>query len=468
MFENYVGPEDLQKGIRQYMRKHAWGAATARDFFAAITEASGKNVTSAFSTFLDRTGVPLLSVSIDCATGAKPTLALTQQRFLPIGSKGDANEYWQVPVCFEYDAGGGKIARQCHVLADPKDRITLESATSCPAWLNANEGGTGYYRVRYDSAAGDKLFAHIDKLELREQVDLLKNVQALLGAGQMSAQAAMNLVSRFKDSPDRESFTAALNIASSVRRTVPANLRPNYARFMLSTFGERARRMGVLPKAGENDDAQLLRPDLIEVAARYGDQDIRREVKQVAGNWLKDPKSVPPEVAGLALKIAALNGDRSYFDELVAALRKTADRRDRTRIVDAIGAFRDPEIAKSAMQLMLDPSLDIRDTAGLLYAFNDEPETEHVAWPFLTANYEPLLARLPSRLGNHPGSQLPRAAAAFCSPEGYDQVQSFFKDRVKTMPGAERTLAMVLEGIQQCGPKRAAQQAGVTEFLKGW
>jgi hypothetical protein len=37
------------------------------------------------------------------------------------------------------------------------------------------------------------------------------------------------------------------------------------------------------PKAGENDDAQLLRPDLIEVAARYGDQDIRREVKQVAG-----------------------------------------------------------------------------------------------------------------------------------------------------------------------------------------
>jgi aminopeptidase N len=34
MFENYVGPDDLQKGIRQYMRKHAWGAATARDFLA--------------------------------------------------------------------------------------------------------------------------------------------------------------------------------------------------------------------------------------------------------------------------------------------------------------------------------------------------------------------------------------------------------------------------------------------------
>jgi alanyl aminopeptidase len=455
----------LQKGIRQYMRKHAWGAATARDFLSAITEASGKNVTSAFSSFLDRTGVPLLSVSIDCATGAKPAVAVTQQRFLPIGSKGAADEYWQVPVCFEYDAGGGKIARQCRILADPKDRITLESATGCPAWLNANEGGTGYYRVRYDSAASDKLFANIHKLDLREQVDLLKNVQALLGAGQMPGEAALNLVPRFKNSPDRELLTAALKIATSVERSVPANLRPNYARFMLSTFGERARQIGVLPKPGENADAQLLRPDLIEVAARYGDEEIRREVEQLAAKWLKNPKSVPPQVAGMALQIAALNGDRAYFDDLVAALRKTEDRRDRARIVAAIGAFRDPEMAKSAMQLMLDPSLDIRDTARLLYAFNDEPETEHVAWLFLTSNYQPLLARLPSRLGNHPGSQLPMAGASLCTVEGYGQVESFFKDRVKTMPGAERTLAMVLEGIQQCGPKRAAQQAGVAEFL---
>jgi molybdopterin-biosynthesis enzyme MoeA-like protein len=47
------------------------------------------------------------------------------------------------------------------------------------------------------------------------------------------------------------------------------------------------------------------------------------------------------------------------------------------------------------------------------------------------------------------GLAVAAGSAAFCSPEGYDQVQSFFKDRVKTMPGAERTLAMVLEGIQQ-------------------
>ena len=88
MFENYVGPEKFRSGIQNYMRKHAWGAATARDFLAAISEASGKDVTSAFSTFLDRTGVPLLSVNLNCSPGAKPSVSVTQERFLPVGSKG--------------------------------------------------------------------------------------------------------------------------------------------------------------------------------------------------------------------------------------------------------------------------------------------------------------------------------------------------------------------------------------------
>jgi hypothetical protein len=57
MFENYVGPEQFRKGIQNYIRKHQWGNATANDFMRAISEASGKNVTAAFSTFLDRTGV---------------------------------------------------------------------------------------------------------------------------------------------------------------------------------------------------------------------------------------------------------------------------------------------------------------------------------------------------------------------------------------------------------------------------
>jgi aminopeptidase N len=443
-------------------------AVMGGDFLTAIGQASGKNVTSAFSTFLDRTGVPLLAVSLNCSDSAKPVVSVTQERFLPLGSKGSRNEYWQTPACFEYESNG-KIVRECNVIADPKDTIALKNAVGgCPAWLNANDGGTGYYRVRYEGQAAEKLLANVDKLDLREKVDLLRNVAALLNAGQMPADQGLALVPKFKDSTDRQLLLAALKIATSVERSVPENLRPNYSRFMLAMFGEKARQLGLEAKPGESDDARLLRPDLVSIAARHGDKELIAGAKQLADKWLADRASVDPNMAGAVLQIAAQHGDRAYFDRLLAELRKVTDRRDRNQIVDAIGSFRNPAIASNALQLLLDPAMDIRDLAGLLFDFNGEPETEHLAWPFLVANYDKLLPRLPTLLGTHAGSQLPIAGAAFCDEKGYREVESFFSERVKTMPGADRNLAKVLEVIQLCEPSRAAQRPGVTRFLQAW
>ncbi len=467
MFEAYVGQDAMRKGIQNYMKKHAWGAATARDFLMAISDASGKNVTSAFSTFLDRTGVPLLNVTVNCSQGAKPSVTVTQERFVPIGSKGNRAEYWQVPACFEYESGG-KVSRQCAVIADPKDVVTLQSASACPAWLNANEGGTGYYRVRYDGAVQEKLLANISKLELREQVDLLLNAQALLAAGLMPASEALALVPKVKDSNDRELIVAALDLANHVKLAVPSELKPNYSRFMLAMFGAKARALGFEPKPGDSDDARLLRPKLVAIAAEHGDQELIASAKQLSARWLADRKSVNADVAGLALDVSAMFGDKAYFDKLVAEFRKSTDRRDREKIVDAMGSFRDPALAKAALNLLLDTSLDIRDLSELLYAFNDELETDHLAWGFLQANYDTLLARLPSRLGNHAGSLLPAVGLGFCDEKGYNDLNEFFRERVKTMPGAERNLALTLESIQLCSPRRQAQRPEVAKFLKSW
>lgn len=467
MFETYAGPAAFRKGIQHYMRKHAWGAATARDFLAAISEASGKDLTSAFSTFLDRTGVPLLSVSLHCDPGAKPAVSVTQERFLPLGSKGSRGEYWQVPVCFEYESGG-KISRTCSVIADPKDTVALTSASACPAWLNANDDGSGYYRVRYEGQAAQKILSNADKLDLRERVDLLANAAALLSAGKMPASDALSLVTKFKDAPERELVMAILDIAERVERSVPAALKPNYARFMSGIFSAKAHALGLEPKAGESDDARLLRPKLVEAVAGNGDKELIAKSKELAARWLADRSSVSADVAGTVLDIAAQYGDEAYVNRLTAELRRGGDRRDRTRIVHALGSFRDPALARKALALLLDPSLDIRGLTDLLYLFPAQEETETLAWEFLVANYGKLLPRLPTRLGNHAGSELPHVGGGFCDEKGYTQVESFFREKAKTMPGAELSLAQVLEKIQLCGPSREAQRPEVAKFLQNW
>src|SRR5207248_1699071 len=100
MFERWLGPEVFQRGVRRYMKDHAYGNATAREFLEAVSSAAGRDVAPAFGTFLDQSGVPLVSAALDCAPGRTPALSLTQARYLPAGSPGAAGaqgQRWQIP-----------------------------------------------------------------------------------------------------------------------------------------------------------------------------------------------------------------------------------------------------------------------------------------------------------------------------------------------------------------------------------
>ena len=75
MFESWMGPKDFQKGVQSYMKQYAFRATTAGDFLDSLSSAGKKDITRAFSTFLNQAGVPVVSVALQCDNGA-PTLHL--------------------------------------------------------------------------------------------------------------------------------------------------------------------------------------------------------------------------------------------------------------------------------------------------------------------------------------------------------------------------------------------------------
>ncbi len=87
MFENYIGPDVFRRGVHAYLETHADKNATTEDFLASIGAAAGRNVAPAFDTFLDKPGVPEISAALRCGQD-RPSLRLTQKRYLPIGSPG--------------------------------------------------------------------------------------------------------------------------------------------------------------------------------------------------------------------------------------------------------------------------------------------------------------------------------------------------------------------------------------------
>src|SRR6266542_71319 len=463
MFESWVTPEKFQRGVRRYLSAHAWGNATAEDFLAALEAEGGSGLAKAFSTFLDQVGVPLVALSVTCGAGEPPSLSLSQRRLVARGSPPAASQVWSIPVCVRYGSEGWS-GRTCELVGARTARVALSDARACPAWVLGNDGEHGYYTVLYEEARLRRLLAGgAPDLAPPERVGILRDVAVLADAGQVSWTSALKIVPEFAGNGDPLVVSAAVRIASGVEpNLVPDDRRVHYERFVVKLFGAGARRLGWNPKPGEDEETQLLRPRLLGFVARVGEEsELRGEAKRLARAWLEDPKATGADTLAAVLATAAEEGDRDLFERFRARAKSVSDHRDRTRLLAALGSFRDPALEKEARAILLTDEFDVRESLGILWSTLEERATREVSWQFFKANFDALVAKLPREMG----TWLPWTGGAFCDASHRAEVEAFFRGRVDKLVGAQRPLAEVLEVIDQCVALKADQSAAVGEVL---
>ena len=467
MFESWMGPEEFRKGVQSYLKRYAFRNATAGDFLDSLSSTSKRDVSGPFATFLNQAGVPVVSVALDCAR--KPALLhLEQSRSLPLGSKGSAEQAWKIPVCVRYE--GSATAPECTLFTQAKQDVPLRNAKSCPAWVDANADAQGYYLVDYRGGLGTALADHASKaLNAAERVDLIGNAAAMSDAGKLSAADALNLAEKFHDDAERDVVQRALNVALSPRMNlVPSNLVPNYQRFLLKNFQERARQLGWLPHAGESDDDHLLRPTLLSAMARWGgDQDLAKEARALADKWLADHSGVPAEIVSSVLATAAQYGDLALFDRFLAAYQNSQDRQEKQRLLGAMAAFHDRTAIDAAMQTVLKKEIALVDGFTLLLnAGSNFSDTRAMQFEFIKRHFDEITAGHPNIFGNDLGSFLPFSGGTFCDATSRDEFKAFFAPLADKYPGAPRNLAQVLEAIDLCIAGKVAQESSVEAFLE--
>jgi alanyl aminopeptidase len=462
MFESYMGLERFREGIRRYLRKCAWKNATSAEFLASLA-GEDASVASAFSSFLDQPGLPLLTAALDCGGGAAK-LKLSQQRFLPLGSVGSADQTWQIPVCARYPSGQGD-ARKCALLSQKSAPLALSRSGGCPAWVEANAGAAGYYLVLYE---GDLLHAllkdDVRALTLPEKVALVGNIDFLTRNGKIPLGTALALEPSLARDPARQVVTKTMDTTTGLQNNlVPKDLLPRYRQYLLDVYGGRARGLGWKTKAGESEDARLLRPALLNVLANQAeDTELIAQAKKLALAWLDDHKAVDPDMVGVVLTTAARHGDRDLFDRMRAASKQETEENFRGNLLFSLGSFQDPEILKAALPIVLSDDFDSRESLGILFAPAQWRQTRDFAYDFVKQNWDLLVAKLPT----DSGSFLPYVAGGYCDSQHRQEVENFFSGRSTKYTGGPRILTQVLEGIDLCVAYKNAQEASVAEFLE--
>ncbi|MEP6533996.1 MAG: M1 family aminopeptidase [Bryobacteraceae bacterium] len=465
MFENYLGAGVFQRGVQLFLARHAWKNADANDFLAALNTAAGKDVGSLFSSFLNQGGTPLLHIDVSCGAKSAPVVHLRQERYLPLGSEGSTQSIWKIPVCLTRSAGTA-AERQCVTVTRQSQDFVLEGSKECPSWVMSNQNGAGYYRTAYDGPWLAKLMRNgMPQLNTSEQLGILNDTSALFSGGLLNAADALGTSVRFAGDPDRHIVQATIGMIAAAAELTPPEYRPNLGRLIQSAYGARARSLGWSPKSGESGDDRLLRPALLPLVAISGaDTALRDEGTRLATAWLDDRQAVDPDLVATALSIAAWNGDKVFFNRLVAELRRSKLQRERIQIVSGLKSFGDPALARSALELLFARDLEPRELTSLLTP--SRKETRPVVWDFVKSHFDELNARLPGARGIPFAAQLPLTAAGFCTEQQRRDVESFFSGRMEKLKGGMRNLASTVENIRLCEKRTAALQPGIISFLK--
>lgn len=457
MFESYMGPEKFRAAVQRYLRKYSWKNATASDF---LQELSGDDpqLSQAFSSFLDQAGVPLVSMKLEC-TSDDAKVELSQERFLPGSSSTGPDQLWDIPVCVEYPAETGE-ARQCVLMKNKNESIQLSKSKSCPSWIYGNVGQSGYYRVAYQPPVLESLASNEKSLTSKERVGLLGDISAFT-KGHMLLGDAMALVPKFAADSDADTVSKSLEIVGDLdAHLVPDQLLPNYRRYLSDVYKKRALEIGWKDKADDDPSTRLLRPKLFVLMANHAeDPQFIDQARTLANSWIHDRSGVSADMSEAALGAAAAHGDRALFDQLVAEAKKEKDELAQFTIVGAIAQFRDPELVKSALGLILNTDIDTRQTIRI--ATHLPPQSTDIAYNWVKENWDALIAKLPTDTG----AELPVIARNYCDAEHRKEVESFFTGRSTKYTGGPRTLAQVLERIDVCIAEKEKNQPSVSQFL---
>ncbi len=440
MLEQHIGPTVFRDGVRHYLTAHAYGNAETTDLWVSLGQTSQQDVPALMNEWIFSPGYPLLSLAVESSS----TLILTQRRFAyaedsSATSSGAGTQCWQVPVQLRIITTRGTETRRV-LLSDRENRIPLpEGWTS----VLANEGGHGFYRVRYSAGLLSGLQkSGLNNLAPVERFNLLNDTWAATIAGMVSPGDYLALTEHFRDEQDPHVWAVMLGSFSTINHLLAEEDRPMLAALVRDRITPTFRNLGWTPRADERDLVKELRGDIIRGLGTLGrDQAIQAQALDAYTALQQQTRHIDPNVIPALVSILAFTGDDARYEEFVGRFRKATTPQEERRYLFSLAAFRTPALLERTLAKTLTDEIRTQDAPFLVSSLLNNVYIREKAWEFVKTNWERMDKLFPK-------SGLRRMCGGITglsTPELERDVRHFFASRKIDLGG--KTLEQYLEQL---------------------
>ena len=457
MLEAYLGPETFRAGVREYVKQHSYGNATADDFWTTLAKVSKRPVDQIMPTWVKQEGVPIVNVKAQCS-GNSTRVTLAQKRYYYDRAKFEAanDQLWQIPVCLK---GSGASSTKCELLTKKEETFTLPG---CSTWVLANAGATGYYRAGYDPDTVRALAKDAEaKLSPAERITLQSDIWASVRVGREPVGDYLAVAQGLQADRNRavmEDVLVRLNYIGQY--LVNDDDRNSYQDWLRQYLTPIAKEVGWEPKAGESDEQKTLRAGLLNALGHDArDPETLALARRISDKALDDPTTVDRDLANRAIGLAALNADQAFYDRIMAGLKNPKSPEEYYMYFFALPKFGDPKLLQRTLDFAISPDVRSQDALQLVTGVLRNPAGEKVAWEFIQSHWD----ALQKSGGPFASAQVVNATSSFCDAAMRDQVADFFA--AHKVEAAERTYKQSIERINNCVDLKTQQQPQLASWL---
>jgi puromycin-sensitive aminopeptidase len=439
MIEAYLGEDAFRQGVRIYLERHREANASADDFWKALDEASGQDVTTIMNTWIKEPGHPIVSISLrDPSTG---TFELAQMRYYSDKDTPRSAQRWPVPLVLKYGTADG-IREERVLLRDERATVRLKGVQ----WLFPNAGGRGFYRWQLDDAADRLLDGGVRQLAPEERLSLVDNMWALTRTGRASLASFMRRLDTLAGEDDRAviaQVSDALSWLSSY--AVRERTESPFARFIDAFYRPIFDPLGWRPRDGEDTDTREKRGRAIGMLGHHARaEDIRRGARDRALRHLDGTEPLHPDGAGVILGVAATDGDDALWDRYVKRMQtaQATDAQEEARFRQALVSFEDEHLARRTADAIFSPVIRPQDRGLMVIPFLQGRQTRDAGWEAIRTKWDTDIATAEPLLKQ----RFVNAVSQLCTARYRDEAIAFLES--KRTPDIEETVKQSVERLR--------------------
>ncbi|TVY88309.1 Aminopeptidase 2, mitochondrial, partial [Lachnellula willkommii] len=458
MISKYLGEDVFMEGIRQYLKKHAYGNTQTGDLWAALSQASGKDLEKTMDIWTKAVGYPVVTVT---ENEKDSTIHVKQNRLLRTADVKPEEDKVLYPVFLGLRTKDG--LHEELVLTKREDSYKVPDLD----FFKINADHSGIYRTSYTPERLEKLgkAAKDGLLSVEDRAGMIADAAALAASGYQKTSGVLNLLKGFDGEKQFVVWNEILSRLGTIQGAwmfEDQKTKDGLETFQRDLVSGLAHGFGWEFKDSDSHLDQQFKAMLFGSAGLSGDKTIIKAAKDMFAKFAAGDKSaIHPNIRGSVFGMALKFGGKEEYDVIIDTYRNSKNSDERNTALRCLGRAKDPELIKRTLSLPFGGEVKEQDVYLPISALRTHPQGVEALYGWLTENFDELAAKFPAGLSML-GSIVTICTSGFTKEADIARIQKFFE--AKSTKGFDQSLAQSLDTIRA----KSAWLARDSEDVKKW